>query len=125
MTEEEAKMIPIRRLWAAVLERGVLDYRKAIFDHDESRQRTIETEIKFMGYGAYLPQLEENTRRFRRIIDREIRNDPRRRRRYIDCPACGSEKRCEIIRRKTAFSAICYSCGIRYHFPCWRLKEEE
>lgn len=114
-----------RSLWAAVVERAVLDYRKAIFAGDEPAMRTIEKQVEIMGYGSFMPKVKANAERFKREVDREIRRDPRTRCRLIDCPACGSEQRCEIIRRKTSLSAICYSCGIRYHFPMWKLKEDE
>lgn len=122
---DEALMQCARRLWGATVERGVLDYRQALFKGDEDEARTIEKQMDVMGYGEYMPKLRENTERFKRAVDAEIRRDPKKRRRVIDCPACGSKRRCEIIRRKTALSAICYACGVRYHFPVWRLKEEE
>ena len=121
---DELYMEAARRLWAATVERGVLDYRKAIFERNEPEARTIEKQMEVMGYGEYMPKIKENAERFRRVVDAEIRRDPKKRRRVIDCPACGSEGRCEIIRRRTALSAICYSCGIRYHFPVWKLREE-
>lgn len=129
---QEKKMIPAdlfmeraRSLWAAVVERAVLDYRKAVFERDESAMRTIEKQVEFMGYGDYMPKIRENAERFKKEVDAEIRRDPRKRRRYIDCPACHAEKKCEILRRDKSLRAICYSCGIRYYFPVWKLKEED
>ena len=125
MTREEALMIPIRRLWAAVVVQGVRDYRKAIFEEDWSEARHIEKQFSIMGFGEYMPRLRENTERFRREIDREIRRNPAKRRRIIDCPACGAERKVWIVRRRKSVACACFSCGIKYYFPCWKLKEEE
>lgn len=125
MTTEETLMGLIRRLWAAVVERAILDYRHAIFDNDETEMNSIEKQMEIMGYGEYMPKIKWNALRFKHVVDAEIKRDPKKRRRYMTCPACGAEGRVEIIRRTASLSAICYSCGIRYRFPLWRLEKED
>lgn len=119
MTEEEAKMIPIRRLWSAVLGQAITDYRYAVMHYDEGGEQRIRHELEVMGYGKYVDMLQYSARRFRYRITEAVKkvNIPRGHYIRMDCPCCEAEDSVYIYNRKVSYCARCTACGLQYKIP--------
>lgn len=119
MTEEEAKMIPIRRLWAAVLGQAITDYRYAVMHYDEAGEKRIRREIEAMGYGQYCDMLQYSARRFRSRITEAVKQHDIPKGHYVrlDCPSCEAEGAVYLYNRKVSYCALCTACGLRYKIP--------
>lgn len=113
------------RLWAAVVELAVDDYRRAVMDGDEAEARHIEKQMEVMGYGAYCPPIRERAEIFRDFCDRETKDLKRGRRRYCDCPACHGQRTVCLSYNKLTISCSCSSCGLRYVIPIFHKEEDE
>lgn len=116
MTEEESKMIPIRRLWAAVLGQAITDYRHAVMYYDDAGEDRIRRELDAMGYGKYVDMLQYGARRFRRIVTDAVTEKPIPAGKYrrMDCPACDGERTVWMYNRKRSVCVYCTACGLRY-----------
>ena len=119
MTEEEAKMVPIRRLWAAVLGQAITDYRYAVMHYEDDAEQRIRRELETMGYGRFVDMLQYSARRFRYRITEAVKkhNIPQGRYARMDCPCCETEGAVYLYNRKVSYCALCTACGLRYKIP--------
>lgn len=125
MTEEQAKIKPAVRLWAAVIELAVDDYRRAVMDGDEAEARHIEKQMEVMGYGSYCPPIRERALIFRDYCDEETKDLKRGKKRYCNCPACLAQRSVCLSYNKLSISCSCSSCGLRYIIPIFHKEDEK
>jgi hypothetical protein len=116
-SQVDEDMQPVRNLWAAVVERAILDYRHAVMNGDEIGSNRIAYELEVMGYGQYVAQLRRNALAFAEYVDREAKKmPPDRKVRSFECPGCKSA-RAVLYRGKRNIIGICFSCGLRHLYP--------
>ena len=117
MTEEEAKMVPIRRLWAAMLDSAITDYRNAIMYENDIQRGKVEKDLEGMGYGKYCDMLAYGARRFKWRVTQAAKETPIGKCRRMTCPSCDGERTVWIYNRKRSYCAVCTACGLRYRIP--------
>lgn len=113
------------RLWAAVVELAVDDYRRAVMDGDEAEARHIEQQMEVMGYGSFCPPIRERALVFRDYCDEETKDLKRGKKRYCNCPACHAQRTVCLSYNKLSISCSCSSCGLRYIIPIFHKEDEK
>ena len=115
MTREERDILPIRRLWAAVCDRAISDYRKAILYGDELEENKTRKEMEVMGCPpSQLDRLKENALIFKHFVDEHAHLAVKHRPLCMECPACHNADKLILTRGRVNVCASCHACGMRY-----------
>jgi len=125
MTSEQRAMLPVKRMWAAVVDQGIADYRRAVLNDDYSEANYIRKQLQIMGCSASkLDRIRDNALRFRSFVDKYVKEHELRRPKRLDCPACHSKRTATIQLGRRNVCASCSSCGLHYIYY-GPIREEE